>query len=305
MYYCKHCNYRAKQKSHYDKHLKSKKHIKLAEVSPKLAEISPKLAEISPKLAEVSPKLAEVSPKLQLDKKGIFCKYCNKEFRHKSSLSKHIKYTCKKNDDEDIRELVRLLNEQNKKLTEQNSHLAEQNTHMQKQIEKLSKKLQVGSITNNNNTTNCGNSTVNYNIKLLNYRDTDYSHLTHNDYLKCISDCNHCVKTLIQKVHINKKKPENMNVYVPSMKEKYIMVYNKNKWNLENRKEIIDNMFDQNEWTIEQFYDEYKTTYPDMVKSFEKYLENKDEDDVVNQVKEKILLELYNEKDTICNKTKT
>ena len=71
------------------------------------------------------------------------------------------------------------------------------------------------------------------------------------------------------------------------------------------RKEIIDNMFDQNEWTIEQFYDEYKTTYPDMVKSFEKYLENKDEDDVVNQVKEKILLELYNEKDTICNKTKT
>ena len=161
---------------------------------------------------------------------------------------------------------------------------------MQKQINILTKKLQIQQmdIQANQNHMNIHN-TVNYNIKLLNYRDTDYSHLTHNDYIKCINDCNHCVKTLIEKVHLNKKKPENMNVYVPSMKEKYIMVYNKNKWNLENRREVIDDLFDQHEWTLDKFYNEYKNTYPDMVKSFERYLENKEEDDVVNQVKEKIL----------------
>ena len=217
-------------------------------------------------------------------------------------MYRHIKYTCKKNDDEDLKEFVRLLNQKIDNLSEQNSELVKTNDNLQKQLVKLSKKLQVQHIDNstNNTNTNCGN-TINYNIKLLNYKDTDFSHLTDNDYIKCINDCNHCVKTLIEKVHINKKKPENMNVYIPSMKEKYIMVFNQNKWSLEDRKEVIDDMFDQHEWTLETFYDEHKEKYPDMVKSFEKYLENKEEDDVVNQVKQKILLELYNERNTIRN----
>ena len=294
-YECLTCCYVTDRKSNYLNHLNSNKHKRLLEISPKLAEISPKLAEISPKLSKIKQNHSITQNNMDM----IICKYCNKEFKHKSSLSKHVKYTCKKNDDEDLKELVRLLNEQITILNEQNNELKQNNNSMQKQINKLSKKLQVGNITNN---TNYVNTTTNFNIKLLNYRDTDYSHLSHNDYLKCISDCNHCVKTLIEKVHINKKKPENMNVFIPSMKDKYIMVYNTDKWNLEDRKEVIDNMFDQNEWTLESFYDEYKETYPEMVKSFERYLENKEENDVVNQVKEKILLELYNERDTIRQK---
>ena len=39
-YYCKYCNYDAKIKGNYDRHLKTKKHKLLAEISPKLAEIS-------------------------------------------------------------------------------------------------------------------------------------------------------------------------------------------------------------------------------------------------------------------------
>ena len=34
-YYCSHCDYDAKQKSDYDKHLKTKRHQKLAEISHK------------------------------------------------------------------------------------------------------------------------------------------------------------------------------------------------------------------------------------------------------------------------------
>ena len=49
--------------------------------------------------------------------------------------------------------------------------------------------------------------------------------LTPIDYISCFRDCNYCVKTLIEKVHFNKDKHENMNIYISSIKGNYIMVY--------------------------------------------------------------------------------
>ena len=38
---------------------------------------------------------------------------------------------------------------------------------------------------------------LSYIPKLLDYDKTDYSHLTDNDYVNCIKDCNYSIKTLI------------------------------------------------------------------------------------------------------------
>ena len=84
------CNYETDYQVNFNKHLKSKKHIS-----------NLKLAEISQKLAIATPKLAT----------HIECKYCGQKYKHKSSLSKHIKYSCTKNKDEDLKELVRLMNQ--------------------------------------------------------------------------------------------------------------------------------------------------------------------------------------------------
>ncbi len=96
-YTCKCCCFVTNNKTKYDRHLLTKKHLKFSE-----------------KLAKISPKLAEISRKKVID--TIECKYCEKTFKHHSSLLKHIKYTCKKNKDEDLNELVRLLNEQNQEM---------------------------------------------------------------------------------------------------------------------------------------------------------------------------------------------
>ena len=45
------------------------------------------------------------------------------------------------------------------------------------------------------------------NFKLLNYKETDTSHLTENDYVKCLEHYNFCVPHLIRKIHFNPKKP--------------------------------------------------------------------------------------------------
>ena len=197
-YYCNCCDYDAKVKSSYTKHMNTTKHKK------KLAEFSQNLADISNiKLDEDSKPCSGscIDVKCKISKPKTFeCKYCDKVFKHQSSLSKHIKYSCKHNKDEDLKELARLLNET---IKDKDKELRK----MQKQIDKLTNKLQIQNINNNitqYNLTNVNNA-VN-NVYLLNYNNTDYSHLTERDYISCINDCNHCIKTLIEKVHFNSEK---------------------------------------------------------------------------------------------------
>ena len=170
---------------------------------------------------------SEMSTEL-LNQSVLHVSHCNKSFKYSQGLSKHVKYSCKQNKDEDLKELVRLLNEQNHQKDKQIEIIMEkmelQQEKMQKQIDRLTKKLQIQQV---NNVTNSHNKIV-YNVN--NYIDTDYSHLTPRDYLKCFKDTNHCVKTLIEKVHLNNQKPENMNIYIPFLKDNYIMVYKNNEW---------------------------------------------------------------------------
>ena len=139
-------------------------------------------------------------------------------------MYRHIKYTCTKNKTEDLTELVRLLNLQ---LEQQKNDLQTQS----KQIEKLMGKLEInGSFNNTLNITN--------NINLLNYKDTVTSHLTDEDYKKCLEKASRCVLKLIEKIHFNPEKPENMNIYISNMKNNYMMMYKENKWNLVTKEEM-------------------------------------------------------------------
>lgn len=288
-YYCKCCDYNAKVKGNYTKHLKTKKHMKLSKSHPFFPESQPKVNIEStfsqPFLGENT--IIEGSSRFQ-------CKYCQKDFKFKQSMYKHIKYTCKKNDDEDFKELARLLNERTNEFRK-----FQKNT--QKQIDKLTQKLQIQNV--NKGTLYTGtvnnkmiNNVVNMNIKLLNFKDTDYSHLTPKDYITCINNCNYCVKTLIEKVHFNKKKPENMNIYISNIKGNYIMIYKENEWQICNRKEKIDDLYEYNEIVLETWYDEYKEKYPEIIKSFQRYLHNKDGNHLLNKMKDEILLMLYNKR---------
>lgn len=277
MYYymefcCGCCNYTTNKRFNYEKHLSSKKHRMLEESSKKLAKVSHPLVEVSHSLAKISHFVADVS---------LFkCKYCDQSYRHKSSLSKHVKYSCTKNKDEDLTELVRLLNQQ---LEQQKQEFTKKIDAQSKQIEKLMGKLEIhGSF----NTTNIQN------IHLLAYRASDVSHLTDQDYRTCLKKVNYCVKNMIEKVHFNPSKPENMNIYISNIKDKYIMVYDGSNWTLANKKEEIDRLYEEKEMMLEEWLE----TNPEkeLKDKFMKYLNNKESDECLNRIKEEIKLMLYN-----------
>jgi hypothetical protein len=234
---------------------------------------------VAPKeLAEVSLSLAEVSHTVAAVPEMLKCKYCEQCYRHKSSLSKHIKYSCTKNKDEDMKELVRLMNKQMEKQDETIDTL-------KKQIEKLMGKLEIsGSFNTTNNMIN--------HFTLLPYRETDLSHLTDQDYIYCIKRVNHCVKSMIEKVHFNPLKPENMNIYISNIKDKYIMLYDGQNWNVANKKYELDRLYEEKEMMLEEWLE----SNPDqeLKDKFVKYLNNKDNDECLNQIKEEIKMMIYN-----------
>ena len=278
IYDCRCCNYSTHIKTHYHKHLLTKKH--------KRSLRSSHLNKIVNDVLEPS---GESHP----------CQYCSKSFTTKQAMYRHIKYTCKKNNDEDLKELARLLNEKDKQINELISNKDNQLDKMQKQIEKLVNKLQIQNINNGTIT----NHNI-YNIQILDYNNTDYSHLTENDYMNCITNCNHCVKALIEKVHFNEKKPENMNIYISSIKGNYVMVYKNNAWQIQDKKEQVDDLYEYNEIMLDNWYQEYRQKYPQMIQSFKKYLRNREENDVINEVKKEILLMLYNNRGLVLKNSK-
>lgn len=276
-YHCIACHYYTNRKQNFERHLISKKHVESTKSQPR---VNQKSTFSQPKVNLLSN--LEMSTPFQ-------CHYCMKHFKFKQSMYKHIKYVCKKNKDEDFKELARLMNEKDKQMKEKDFRMDK----MQKQIDRLTQKLQIQNI--NHGTINHHNNNV-LNIQLLNHNDTDYSHLTPNDYMNCINDCNKCVKTLIEKVHFNRDKPENRNIYLSNIKGKYIMIYKDNSWQIQDKKRQIDDLYDNNEVVLENWYDEYKEKYPHIIDSFKRYLINRDEDIVLNNIKEEILLMLYNKR---------
>jgi|TARA_B110000114_G_scaffold52775_1_gene56156 hypothetical protein len=294
LYHCECCDFVTHIKTHYTTHLNTNKHNTNYEKHHNAQR------RINLTINEYSK-----DNKKKIDKRKntkYECKYCYKVYKYSQGLSKHIKYTCKKSNDEDLKELARLLNRTKEEINETKEEMTEiiknkdwQLDKMQKQIDKLTNKLQIKNIVNgdiiNNNTI--------YNIQLLNYSSTDYSHLTEFDYMDCINDCNHCVMTLIERVHFNKNKPENMNIYISSIKGNYVMVYKDNAWQIQNKKEQINDLYDYNEVLLENWYDEYKEKYPDIIQSFQRYLKNRDDNTVINEVKHEILKMLYNNRKMI------
>ena len=61
-------------------------------------------------------------------------------------------------------------------------------------------------------------------------------------------------------------------------------------------KRKIDDLYEYNEMVLENWYDECKEKYPNIIQSFQNYLKNKDESDTINDVKNNILLMLYNKR---------
>ncbi len=287
-YCCKCCNYMTLRRFNYEKHMTSTKHIMNIKQQKATFQQNPdnNSATFQQKPDNVSVIQHPECPVMTADTAFFACKYCDKQFSFRQSMNRHIKYTCTKNKDEDMKELVRLMN---KRMEKQDETIESQS----KQIEKLMGKLEISGSFNTTISNNVNN------INLLSYRETDTSHLTDQDYRYCIKRVNHCVKSMIEKVHFNPLKPENMNIYISNIKDKYIMLYDGQNWNVANKKAELDRLYEEKEMMLEEWLE--SNPEEELKDKFMKYLNNKDNDECLNRIKEEIKMMLYNSQKLLKN----
>ena len=287
---CSVCEYMTDIKANYNKHLLSQKHKLKVENSQVKCSDTKSISGALASQPKVNPESTQSQPLGNPESTSLFvCHYCEQQFKFKQSMYRHIKYSCTKNKTEDLAELVRLLNLQiEQQRNDFQSQLQTQTKHIetqQKQIDKLMGKLEIN-----------GSFNTTINMNLLNYNETDTSHLTDEDYRKCIRNASRCVLRLIEKVHFNPNKPENMNLYISNMKDKYMMMYKDNKWMLTDKAQL-GSVYDDKEEMIEEWYNENKDS--EMIKYFNRYLNLKEDDKEMQMIKEEMKLMMFNNKNLI------
>ena len=293
-YTCPRCGYTINIKKKYENHLRRKK-ICDNKISDDMLtneylkyNIEEKLIAIeSTKSQQLSQNSQQKVNKKSTQNDNYFCQYCERNFNFKQSYYRHMK-TCKVK-----REIDNEKNEMNKMVDLLNNQLKDKD----RKIDELIKKSGTTNITYNQ-------QNINNNIKLLGYRNTDISHLSDKDFISCISHSNFCIPHLIKKIHFDPNKPENHNIYISNIKNNYAMIYDGDKWNLTNKDDLINEILEEKEIIIEEKLEEWLEKgkqYPEIMKKFTRYLEKKENDVVLDKIKDEVKLVLFNNRSLVKN----
>ena len=95
-YKCELCIFSTHLKSNYTSHLNSKKHITISKLNEAKTLDNIKQHRDNSETTCVAEKVST----------EFMCKYCDQKFSFRQSMNRHIKYTCAKNKDEDLKKLI-------------------------------------------------------------------------------------------------------------------------------------------------------------------------------------------------------
>ena len=245
VYHCKNCNYFTYLKSNYNRHLKTKKH-RLNEVNtlnnPKELMV---LNQNEPKMNQNEPVMNQNEPvNLQKDPKKYPCDYCHESFNTIPSKRRHELHRCKEN-----------TNVSNSIITNQGNQIKKLEKAMENQKKEMAKHIELLLTKVGNNYTTINNTNTN-NIQLNNYGSEDLSHIT--DALKTylIKHPFGAIQQLIEKIHFNRDKPENINLMITNKRDNKISVYEDGKWVYRNKKKTIQRLIDNKYYILDDHYND-------------------------------------------------
>ncbi len=339
-HHCINCNKDFKRKEHLINHLKRKntcqqKTTELSQIAPEQHQLAPEKHQLAPKniqqdlvkidniqLASKTIQqdlvkidniqivqeqsqiildniIEEIIPQININK----CNYCEKVFGRKSVLSKHIKQNCKiakqqNKDKQEIFEKLKLLECQNETIINNIKQLENENKLLKEKI-----KTANPIINNTTNNMNINNNTTN-NIIMVSHGQEDLSKICKQLMTVACKRGYNTVPQLIEMIHFNPIFPEFHNVYIPSIKDKHAMIYDKETWSLKNKDEVVNELYLTNrDFIVNNIDGYYKSLTESEKKSLERWLnsdKNKDNNEkdkkAIDYTIEQLKLLLHNKR---------
>jgi uncharacterized C2H2 Zn-finger protein len=223
--------------------------------------------------------------------KIIACPHCQKVFSSSSCRSRHINGGRCLVKNKEVNEIEQLKDD----LKQTKDEL-----HEIKELLKTGTKQTLSKIINshnNNNNTN-SNNTLNNVVNINVFGKEDVSHITNETYKQIFRRCKNSVPAFIKIKHFSSKKPENSNIYISDLKGQYAVLYNGEQWNIEDKNEMLQNLYDTNCGQLMDKYADMKDELDEItVRKYDRFVETMDEPETENNAKEEIKKILYNDKE--------
>jgi hypothetical protein len=191
------------------------------------------------------------------------------------------------------------------RLENSNRRLEQDNNDLKKEIITLKETVVSTKNTTNNrfqsqtNNTNKG-IVINGNVTLVGYGKEDLSKLVDIELLKILRQGYNSTVKLTEAVHFNPKYPENHNIFISNMKNKYAMMFDGTEWTLTTKEDLINMIYDDKKNYIEENLDKFvESLQPSRKRALVRWLDTEDNDGKIKEIKDSIKILLYNKRKMI------
>ena len=226
------------------------------------------------------------------------CEFCNKQFRDKSTLQRHLnkKIKCTSS----IDNCKRVCNRCDKEF----SSYRTLHNHIKNNI----------CIKNLPNNLNQQNNTINQNIdkqinvdkqlnvdgdvKLVKFGNENLSYISDDLFKSILGRGFKCVEELVDHSHFHPDHPENHNIYIANIKNDYVVIYDGKKWNINKKEDVFEDIiYAKSDFLCLKFKELMGQMTETDIKKFRNFINERDEDQTMNKIKGELKLQLYNNRD--------
>ena len=219
------------------------------------------------------------------------CRYCTSKFTTATAMYRHMREACKIKNNIDSNKRLEKLEKKNSKLEEENKELRERINNIEKRVTKQPK------VINNTYVENNGTININNNLTLVGFGKEDLDKIDKDDLSLAFRKGFKSTLYLTKIVHFNPKYPEYSNVKRTNSNSSYARIHDGEKWNEIKIKDLVDKIYDDKRYYIEENYGDYEN---DMLKSqkdgIRRFLMTDDDSYKIDTVKSEIKSLLWNER---------
>ncbi len=241
------------------------------------------------------------------------CEYCLIFFTQKHSLLKHINKSCKikkelnvnlfKLKELQLKEKELQLKEKelnnNKELKEKELVLKEKELVLKEK--ELNYKIQKKHNTINSNNINITNNNIT--IQVVAFGTEDLNQIPDCEIKSFIGRGFMSIHQMVEYLNFNKDIPENQNVYVSNKRDNTIMIFNGEKWIVQEKDDTLDTILNKKGDFLEKKYEEFYGELSVMsIAKFKQFKKNRHESEQMSFMKNRLNKLMYNNRDLPLNK---